>query len=49
MTLTITKKMNGRKVESIGTFTIDEIDKMDAAFEKWKKDQEGKDKYRMQW
>ena len=49
MTLTITKNMNGRKVESIGTFTIDEIDKMDAAFEKWKKDQEGKGKYRVQW
>ena len=28
MTLAITKKMNGRKVESIGTFTIDEIDKI---------------------
>ena len=41
--------MDGRKVESIGTFSANEIDKMDKAFAKWKKSKATQEKYRVQW
>ena len=49
MTLTITKGMNGRKVESLGTFSANEIDKMDKAFAKWKNSKDTQKRYRVQW
>ena len=49
MTLTITKGMNGRRVETIGKYTDKQIDKMNADFAKWKKSKKTQDKYRIQW
>ena len=49
MTLTITKGMDGKRVETIGKFKANEIDKMDNAFEKWKKAKKTNEKYRVQW
>lgn len=49
MTLTITKGMNGRRVETIGKYSSNEIDKMNADFTKWKKAEKTQKKYRVQW
>ena len=49
MTLTITKGINGRKVEEIGKYSSNEIDKMDKDFAKWKNSDAAKEKYRIQW
>ena len=49
MTLTITRGINGRKVESIGEFSAKEIDKMDKAFAKWKKSKAAQKKYHIAW
>ena len=37
MTLTITKGMDGKRVETIGKYTSKQIEKMDKDFAKWKK------------
>lgn len=49
MTLTITKGMNGKRVETIGKYTAKQIDKMNADFTKWKKAKKTQQKYRVQW
>lgn len=49
MTLTITKGMDGKRVETIGKYTANQIDKMDNDFAKWKKSKKAQDKYRIQW
>lgn len=45
MTFTITKGMAGRKVESIGKYTSDSIDKMFADFFEWKQKNKDSKKY----
>jgi len=49
MTLTITKGMDGKRVETIGKYTAKQIDKMDKDFAKWKKSKKAQEKYRIQW
>ena len=49
MTLTITKGMDGKRVETIGKYTSKQIDKMDKDFAKWKKSKKTQEKYRIQW
>ena len=51
MTLTITKGMDGRKVESIGEYSIDQIDKMNADFYHWKENEKKKtdNRYRINY
>lgn len=49
MTLNITKGMGGRKVEAIGTYAANEIDKMEKDFAKWKKSKAAQKKYCIQW
>ena len=49
MTLTITKGMDGKRVETIGKYTAKQIDKMNKDFEKWKKSEATQKKYRVQW
>ena len=41
--------MEGKKVESIGTYTVKEISKMDKDFAKWKNAKKTQEKYRVQW
>ena len=47
MTFTITKGMNGRKVELIGKYSIDGIQQMYADFYNWKQQQSNSTKYRI--
>ena len=49
MTLTITKGMDGKRVETIGKYTSKQIEKMDKDFAKWKKSKKAQEKYRIQW
>ena len=49
MTLTITKGMDGKRVETIGKYTSKQIEKMDKDFAKWKKSKKVQEKYRIQW
>ena len=49
MTFTITEGMDGKKVETIGKYSSNEIDKMNSDFEKWKNSKKTKKKYRVQW
>ena len=49
MTLTITKGMDGKRVETIGKYTSKQIEKMDKDFAKWKKSKHAQEKYRVQW
>lgn len=45
MTFTITKGMAGKRVETLGKYTSDEIDKMYADFFNWKKNADSKKYY----
>lgn len=49
MTLTITKGMDGKRVETIGKYTAEQIEKMDKDFAAWKKSKKAQEKYRIQW
>ena len=49
MTLTITKGMDGKTVETIGKYSAKEINKMNSDFEKWKKLKKTLSKYKIDY
>ncbi len=49
MTVTITKGIDGKRVETLGKYTVDQMDKMDTDFDEWKKLKSTQKKYRIQW